>query len=67
MTPLTGTAVIRLNFQDLVEAVHHSPNAKLHSELASFEYDAAHAASGANYLNEANAMLRTCRQLGFRS
>jgi hypothetical protein len=66
MTPLAGTAVIRLNFQDLVAAVHQSPKSKLHSELASFENDAAHAASGGNYLNEAKAMLSTCRQLGFR-
>lgn len=63
MTPHTGTAVIPLNFQELVVAVHQSPNAKLHSELAAFEYDASHAASGATYLNEASAMLRTCKQL----
>ena len=65
MTPLMGTAVILLNFQKLVVAVHNSPNAKLHSELASFENHAAHTASGANYLSDASAMLRTCRQLGF--
>jgi hypothetical protein len=65
MTPHTGTAVIGLNFQELVVAVHHSPNAKLHSELAAFEYDAAHAASGANWDSDASAMLRTCKQLGF--
>jgi hypothetical protein len=65
MTPLSGTAIVRLNFQQLVAAVRQSPNAKLHSELASFENDAAHRASGGGYLNEASAMLRTCRQLGF--
>jgi hypothetical protein len=65
MTPLTGTAIIRLNFQELVAAVHQSPNAKLHSEVALFENDAAHPVSGGGYLNEASAMLRTCRQLGF--
>jgi hypothetical protein len=65
ITPHTGTAIIHFNFQELVSAVHKSPNAKLHSELASFEKDASHAASGTNYLNEASAMSRTCRQLGF--
>jgi hypothetical protein len=65
MTPLTGTAIIRLNFLELVTAVHQTPNAKLHSEVALFENDAAHPVSGAGYLNEASAMLRTCRRLGF--
>jgi hypothetical protein len=65
MTPHTGTVVITLNFQELVVAVHDSPNARLHSELAAFQYHAAHPASGANYLSDASAMLRTCKQLGF--
>ena len=65
MSPHTGTAVIPVNFQELVVAVHDSPSARLHSELAAFLFHADHAASGAKYLSDASAMLRTCRQLGF--
>ena len=65
MTPHSGTVVITLNFQQLIAAVHDAPSARLHSELAAFEQHAAHAGSGASYFNDARAMLRTCRQLGF--
>jgi hypothetical protein len=64
MSPHTGTALIPVNFQELVVAVDDSPSARLHSELAAFQYDADHAASGANFVSDASAMLRTCEQLG---
>jgi hypothetical protein len=50
--------------QELTAAIDHSPNARLHSELSAFDAAAA-SGNGPGTLNESNAMLQTCKQLGF--
>jgi hypothetical protein len=64
MTPKEGTGTIDLGlpFQKLIVAVDNAPNAQLRSELAAFQ---AAAATGGDFVKHSNAMLRTCRQLGF--
>jgi hypothetical protein len=64
MTPKEGTGAIDLGlpFQKLIVAVDDAPNAQLRSELAAFQ---AAAATGGDFVSDSNAMLRTCRRLGY--
>jgi nitrous oxide reductase accessory protein NosL len=64
MTPKEGTGTIDLGlpFEKLIVAVDNAHNAQLRSELAAFQ---AAAATGGDIVKFSNAMLRTCRQLGF--
>ena len=62
-------------FQRMVVAIRNSPNAKLRSELAPFYADLASFSSevatrdstSGTYTIEANAMVKTCNQLGFNA
>jgi hypothetical protein len=71
MAPKQGTVAMTWKESDLSQsplqvmtlAIHDSPNAKLHSELAAFEAGAA-AGNGPRTLDEANSMVQTCRRLG---
>jgi hypothetical protein len=71
MTPKHGTVITwdstdlsRSPFQALVAVVYNSPNVTLHSELAAFE-SAARSGDVSGVFNDSNALLKTCRKLGF--
>lgn len=71
MASKQGTATITWNesdpsqspLQEMTAAVHRSANAKLHTEVAAFEA-AAKAGNGLRAVDEANALVQTCRRLG---
>lgn len=72
MTPKQGTVTItwdsgdlsRSPLQEMAAAIDRSPNSSLHSELAVFD-SATRSGDMSETLSGSNALLQTCRRLGY--